>query len=474
MNHAFSHGFLRALDRTRVLLNDFGKTFQPVSMATSAQTAAFLQTLVGTLGEHRIIETGCGFSSAVLPGATHVENNPDYELRVRSWLARIGVPEGSFSGYAAFHDSNVDGAFLLFLDGDLALRGHTQAWLQEKLDRAVVLIDDAQAGTFFQVQAVLDALMADPRGRLIDCAEWTRDEYGRSASLWIGDASGVPREVIEEIVAGPPAITPPLGANLLLCVNDTPENGRWECTVRALTSIGITVDLQQHPLWIIDNGSTCPNTARFLDVWCRDQLSQNARLRVFRLPQNLYATYAFNRLLAMTPPGDYVIRMENDIEFHSLDWPTTLVRFLALSGFGLVSTKPLDLTSKALGIPAVDVCGTRVQVVDEVPGYCTAIGPSLRLELGSLFSVGQYIEDVLTSKRAMSLGYRAAYIDSSEVRCFHVDRVASDSYLSWKVQAVAAEKQAMHDALAEWAGGGRSPYIPFQIRDDDGFHELRF
>jgi predicted O-methyltransferase YrrM len=474
MKATFGHSYLRSLDSARMLLKDFGNSFQPISMATSAQTGALLAALAGVLGKHRLIETGSGFSSAMLPNAIRVENNDDYGLRVRSWLARVGVAEGSFCGYDHLHGSRLTDPFLLFLDGDLAYRERTSHWLQDKLAHAVVLIDDAQPGTFAEVQAVIDTLKSDARGRLLDCSAWTHDEYGRSAALWVGNASQMPAQVIDEIVAGPPETGPPSSARLLMCISDTPGNARWECTVRALTSVGITANLQEHSLWIVDNGSTCPNTARFLDVWCRDQLDQNAQLRVFRLSKNMYATYAFNRLLAMCSPGDYVIRLENDIEYHSANWPATLMRFLSMSGFGLVSAKPVDLPLKAQDVPAEDICGVRVQVVTEVAGFCTAISPSLRLELGAFACAGRYIEDVITSRRAISMGFRAAFVDPAVVRCFHVDRRASDEYHRWKQTAVKEEWEAMTHAMTDWGPSSRSVYVPFEHHDDDGFHEVLF
>ena len=471
MKQQFADLYFDALERTRPLLDDFGAHFQPVSMATSAETGAFLSALVTALAPATVLETGSGFSSAVLAGALHGENNGAYERRVRQWLAARGLPGGSFCSYEEFHQRDVGGVFLLFLDGDLQTRERTLAWLGERLPRAVVVIDDAQPGTFVQVQAVLDALARDPRGRLLDCAAWTRDHYGRSAQLWVGHDSGLPAQALEQIVAGPSgAPVPPV--RLLVCINDTPENLRWECTVRCLTSIGVTVDLAAHPLWIVDNGSTCPNTAFFLDAWCRDQRQRGGELRRFRLPRNRHATYAFNRLLAMAPEGDCIVRVENDIEFHTPGWPARMGLFLARSGFGLVSTKPVDLPSKALGVPTTEVGGWRVQEVSEVPGYCTAFAPGLRKELGALVSSGSYVEDIITSCRARALGWRMAFLDPQELRCYHVDRAPSASYQAWKHQAVREARASTRQALAEWGSGARHPTVAFAPEADDGWQEI--
>jgi hypothetical protein len=475
MHPDFGQQYVDALRQTRTLLADFATRFQPISMATSAETGAFLAVLRNVLEWHAVVETGSGFSSALLPDATHAEDNVEYGKRVQEWLAGIGVPPGVFCDYGALYRRDVSGRFLMFLDGNLATREATFGWLRDKLELAVIVIDDAQAGTFAPVQAVLDELHDDPRGTLVDAAAWTRDGYGRSAALWIGKAAGFPPDVLQEINQHPPRILPTdLPARLLLCINDTPENARWKCTVRTLTSIGITVDLQKHSLWVVDNGSTCPNTNEFLNAWCPDQLGQGAQVRIFRLPENLYATYAFNRLLFMVPAGEYVIRLENDIEFHTPGWPSIMVRFLADSGFGLVSAKPVDLPDKALGHPAVEIAGRNVQVVDEVPGFCTAFAPDVRLRLGALASAGCYIEDVLTSRRVQVLGRQMAFLDSRELRCFHVDRVLSSAYAHWKQGAVANERAAMIRAMDDWTSGRRSPHVPFEVRSGDGFHELRF
>jgi len=469
----FSQRWQQALRRTRPLLADFGRHFQPVSMATSAETGAFLQALLDSLQPTQVVETGSGFSSALLIGATHVEDNADYGRRVAAWLDGRGLPRGRFIDYAALHAWPLSGPFLLFLDGNLATREASATWLHERLAQAVLVIDDAQPGTFGQVQAVLDRLRGDPRGRLLDCAAWTRDEYGRHAALWAGHDSGLSDALLAELAAGPRAERPAAPpAHLLLCINDTPENGRWACTVRTLTSIGITADLRRHELWIVDNGSRCPHSALFLQQWCADMLRRGARLRRFRLPENRHATYAFNRLLSLLPPDAHAVRLENDIEFHTPDWPAMLVGFLQDSGFGLVSAKPVDLPRLAAGAEVVDLAGRRVQVVPEVPGFCTAFAPGLRQQLGALACAGRYIEDVLTSQRALALGWRMAFLQPDELRCFHVDQAASASYSAWKRQAVAEEWAAMQLAREDWRSGRRSPLVAFGFDAADGFEEV--
>lgn len=258
---------------------------------------------------------------------------------------------------------------------------------------------------------------------------------------------------------------------LLLCINDTPENGRWECTARCLTSLGITAQLEQHPLWIVDNGSTCPNTARFLQVFSGDLRRRGARLRVFRLPVNRHATYAFNRLLAQAPPEACVVRLENDMEFHTPGWPQRLAGFLERSGFGMASPRPADLPDLTPGLAVTEIAGVRLQDVDQLAGFCTAIAPELRSQLGALQSAGIYIEDAITSARVRSLGWRMARFAPDELLCYHVDREPGPAYRAWKEAAVAADLPGMRRALAELAGGTRPPYVPFAFEPDDGFVE---
>jgi hypothetical protein len=471
MNRRFTAHYFSALERSWPLLADFGAHSQPASMAASAETGAFLAALREVLAPAHVAETGSGFSSAVLPGALRAEDDGAHQRKVQDWLAVRGLDAGRFCGYDEFDRWDPQGVFLLFLDGDLRTREATVAWLQPRLARAVVVVHDAQPGTFAQVQRALERLREDPRGRLVDCSAWTRDHYGRSAQLWIGQEAGFPADVLEEIRAGPdgPA-SPPV--RLLLCVNDTPENGRWECTVRCLTSLGITAQLDAHPLWIVDNGSTCPRTLRFLAAWCGDARARGAGVRLFRLPRNRYATYAFNRLLAAAPAGEYVVRIENDIEFHTVGWPRRMARFLARSGFGMACTKPVDLPSKAQGIPVSEVAGLRVQVADEVAGYCTAMAPAVRVSFGAFAAVGSYVEDVVTSARVRALGFRMAFLDPAEVCCYHVDRVASAAYQEWKMAAAREARPALAQALREWGSGARPAYAPFAIEADDGFAEV--
>lgn len=471
--NTFRQHWHTALPRMQALLADFGTRLQPISMATSAETGAFLQALLAALPAHPVMETGSGFSSAVLVGAVHVEDNPAYQQQVQRWLADRCVPPGRFIGYDELHTLQPEGPFLMFLDGNLSTRERSADWLAEHLARAVLVIDDAQAGTFVQVRAVLERLQADPRGSLHDCAAWTRDGYGRTAALWVGQESGFPPGLLAQIQGGPGLAAPELPpALLMLCVHDTPENQRWLCTARTLTSLGITARLQQHTLWIIDNGSTCPHSAALLRDWCDDQWRQGARLRVFRLPENRHATHAYNRLLAMAPAEAMVVRVENDIEFHSFDWPAVMQRFLAHSGFGLVSALPVDLPAKAAGVPMQWLAGHRVRVVPEVPGYCTAFAPVLRQRLGALVCAGRYIEDVLTSERTRAAGFGMAFLEPEELRCFHVDRGTSAGYTAWKQQAVAAEWASMLQMRDDWRQGRRALHEAWQPEPGDGFNEV--
>ena len=470
--NTFRQHWHTALPRLQALLDDFGTRLQPISMATSAETGAFLHALLAALPALPTLETGSGFSSAVLVGAVHVEDNPAYQQQVQRWLADRRVPPGRFIGYDELHTLQPEGPFFMFLDGNLSTRERSADWLDRHLAQAVLVIDDAQAGTFAQVRAVLERLQADPRGRLLDCAAWTRDGYGRTAALWVGQDSGFPPELLEQIEGGPGLAAPELPPVLLmLCVHDTPQNQRWLCTARTLTSLGITARLQQHGLWIVDNGSTCAHSAALLREWCGDQWRQGARLRVFRLPENRHATYAYNRLLAMAPAQAVVVRVENDIEFHTFDWPAVMQRFLAHSGYGLVSALPVDLPAKAAGVAASWLAGFRVRVVTEVPGYCTAFAPALRRQLGALVCAGQYIEDVLTSERCQAAGFGMAFLEAGELRCFHVDRGTSAGYTAWKQQAAAAEWAAMLQVRADWREGRRLLHEPWSADASDGFSE---
>lgn len=259
---------------------------------------------------------------------------------------------------------------------------------------------------------------------------------------------------------------------LLLCVNDTPENGRWECTARCLASLGITGQLEQHPLWIVDNGSTCPNTRRLLEVFGGDLRRRGARLRVFRLPVNRHATYAFNRLLAQAPPEACVVRLENDMEFHTPGWPQRLADFLQRSGFGMASPWPRDLPDPTPDLAVEDIAGVRVRQPGQLPGFCTAIAPKLRQELGALQSAGVYIEDAVTSARVRALGWRMARFAPEELLCYHVDREPRPAYRAWKDAAVAAERPGLHRMLAELASGARNAHVPFAFAPDDGFVEV--
>lgn len=148
MSHKLSQLYCNALPQTRALLRDFGRSFQPISMAASAETGAFLAALLETLSPDMVIESGSGFTSAVLRRGIHVEDNAEYQVRVEAWLKAREIPVGAFISYESLHQIDFDGLLFVFLHGNLSTRPVTAAWLRRRLSRAVLLIDDAQPGTF--------------------------------------------------------------------------------------------------------------------------------------------------------------------------------------------------------------------------------------------------------------------------------------------------------------------------------------
>jgi hypothetical protein len=79
---------------------------------------------------------------------------------------------------------------------------------------------------------------------------------------------------------------------------------------------------------------------------------------------------------------------------------------------------------------------------------------------------------VLTSQRTLALGWRMAFLDPTELSCFHIDRDGSSAYRAWKQQAATAEWATMQQVRKEWCSGHRRAYVPLQPDEDDGFEEV--
>lgn len=254
---------------------------------------------------------------------------------------------------------------------------------------------------------------------------------------------------------------------LVVCVNDTPENTRNEVTDPCINSMLNTVELDRHKLVLVDNGSTDPRTIALLD-----RVSKHRGVELIRLPENKYATYAYNVAIKRYDPAgnnQIFVRIENDVVFQTDDWAEIIWETFDAAHkkdfpLGLLSTLPVNLPKGWERVHVLEGADGPIILLEagEVPGYTTAFHPDLLRSLGYLQSAGRYIEDVITSDRALTAGYRLGYISRENVLALHIDTVEGrPAYQKWKSDVAREEWDVMVRLRHAYRRGG-DVFVPFE------------
>lgn len=251
----------------------------------------------------------------------------------------------------------------------------------------------------------------------------------------------------------------------LICMSafDTEENGRSEYTKKTFKSLISTVDLENHRLVVIDNNS-CRETADFLH-----ECMSFGYITLITNKANLGTAEAINQGIKLRKPGEYVIKIDNDVVIHQSGWVDEMEEAIKRDpSIGILGLKRKDLaqspnntnlTFKSELIMLPHEPGERwitVERADDIMGTCTMLNPKLLDAVGGLWQPGLYgFDDTLMSLRSRLAGFKNCFLTHIEID--HIDR-GDNPYLEVKHKQAGDDWEAYKQAHIEFSNGTRDIY----------------
>ena len=238
-----------------------------------------------------------------------------------------------------------------------------------------------------------------------------------------------------------------------MAVHDTEENGRFAMTERTIQSL--VRQLRNHDrLYIIDNGS-CQATKDFL-------LGMSRWLTVITNPENVGTAKAINQAWKHRTPGEYLVKMDNDVIIHDHNWLSILESAIyrqhtSEKPIGICALKRKDLAERPertdwahseLVMTQSDM-GEKWIVVEYVAhamGTVQMYNPQLIDIIGGLVQPGLYgFDDALAAIRCTLAGFYSAFVPGIEID--HID-TGNDVYVKWK-QSYAGSRISLYHKLRQ-------------------------
>lgn len=250
---------------------------------------------------------------------------------------------------------------------------------------------------------------------------------------------------------------------IAMCCHDTEENGRSEYTRETLRSLAATVNLQDHRLFIIDNGS-CKETKSLIEGWCNGYSAT-----LITLPENIGTAAAINKAWVRRNPGEYCIKIDNDIVINHIGWVEEMEAAITREPkIGQIGLKRKDcweypehenpeIRSKLHMLP--HVAGEPWIVIEQakhIIGSCVMHSAALLGKVGYLWQPGLYgYDDVLMSWRANLAGFICAFLPHIDID--HIDP-GGDEYTDWKHRHSGQYSKQVSDIVDEYIAGTKSIY----------------
>lgn len=270
-------------------------------------------------------------------------------------------------------------------------------------------------------------------------------------------------------------------ALIVMAVHDTEENGRSRFTEDTLfgpderfanSGLGIqqTVDLIKHRMIIVDNGS-CEETKLILQRFVEQtKWGEYPRVTVIPNPTNIGTARAVNKGIAFRKPGEYVIKMDNDVLIHERGWVDKMEEVMKrMPNLGVLGLKRKDVLespyaintdqrSRLLEVPHNH--GEPWYVVEDckhVMGTCTMLSPDLLDKVGFFYQCGGLygFDDSLMCVRSNVAGFLNCFLHGIEID--HIDP-GGDAYTEWKFKAAGEMLTKYAAEEAAYRSGIKSVY----------------
>jgi GT2 family glycosyltransferase len=246
-----------------------------------------------------------------------------------------------------------------------------------------------------------------------------------------------------------------------MAVHDTEENGRTDFTERTLTSLFDTVNLDKHRLIVINNNS-CDRTSVVLR-------SLEIEGCVIHNGTNVGTARAVNKGIALREPGEFVIKIDNDVVIHKKGWVEDMEEVIRrMPSIGILGLKRDDLMespyaintdqrSRLLMVP--HETGQRWRIVEEckhVMGTCTMLNPALLDRIGYFYQHGVYgFDDSLLCVRSTVAGFLNCFLPGIDID--HIDP-GGNAYTDWKAKHAAEMIGRYSELEAAYKSGAQDVY----------------
>lgn len=251
---------------------------------------------------------------------------------------------------------------------------------------------------------------------------------------------------------------------IAMCIYCTETNDRAKYAIQSLESLGSTVDLTKHRLFLIINSSTEEIEGHIF--WAKNSLGAT----IIRPGENVGTARGINLALAMRLPGEYCIKADEDVVWEQSGWVDDMESVLERdSSIGIVGAKRKDIDfdpnhanpsyrSELVMLPhQPGETWLTVEKGPQIMGTCTMFNWRLLDKIGFLRQPSPYysLEDTLVSLRSTLAGFWNCYFP--QIKINHIDD-GQNPYTQVKHQQAAEswpEYVAMHQAYCD---GTRSLY----------------
>lgn len=269
-------------------------------------------------------------------------------------------------------------------------------------------------------------------------------------------------------------------ALIVMAVHDTVENGRTQYTKKTLGigdkmsmviagfpgSIDSTVYFAKHRMVIVDNAS-CYETKEAIRKF--QKYYREGEVTIIENSTNIGTARAINKGLKLRQPGEYVVKMDNDVLIYQRDWLELMEEAMRrMPTIGILGLKRRDLLespyaintdqrSRLLEVPHKP--GERWFVVEEckhVMGTCTMLSPEFLDRVGYFNQPGLYgFDDSLLCVRSNVAGFVNCFLHGIDID--HIDPGGTE-YTDWKSKAAGEVLTAYAQEEAAYKTGLKDVY----------------
>lgn len=256
-----------------------------------------------------------------------------------------------------------------------------------------------------------------------------------------------------------------------MAVYDQQGSGRSELTRQTLDCLLETVDFSKHRLFVIDNGSCCQTQeviSDFMIKYINHGLPPD-NFNYIRLNENIGTAKAVNKGWVQRNPGEFVIKIDNDVIIHSKNWIEELEEvFRRDPRVGICGLKRKDLIetttnpdqnfrSELIQLPHVP--GERWVVVEKakgIMGTCQMVNHKLIDKIGYLYQPTIYgFDDSFFSARSELAGFYNCFLPHIDID--HIDPGGTD-YTNWKAAHAGEIMGQAQGIMQEYLSGRRHIY----------------